>query len=471
MNKKISDKLKYHSVLLLFGIIFLSCASLIFINYSTIRILSANRAYVNGESQYSKAQKDGVRYLTAYLDNKDEKYWGFYLREMDVLKGSKLAVTELSKNPDGELAKIGLRGVRCKEGDIDDMVWLFKNFKNVSFFAEAIDIWLDANTLYDELVVFGNRVREKVISKNLTQDEKKVLLLKLESKSEKFTVLERNFSDALGNGSREMKSILIFANIFFILIIISCVGIYFSVMMKKLLESANEIKLKNDNLILVNKELDSFVYSASHDLRSPLTSLKGLVEIARTETDAEVVKVYFDLMDQSITKQDQFISDIIDHSRNKRKEKTIELVSLHQIIDDVLKQHVTTKKNFKVVKKLEIDEIYSDNLRMKIIFNNLISNVFKYYDPEKPEHILEIKFSRKGAFYKIVVKDNGIGINEAILPRVFEMFFGTNNNLGSGLGLYITKEAVEILNGTINVSSQPNKGTTFTILLPNRHET
>jgi signal transduction histidine kinase len=240
-------------------------------------------------------------------------------------------------------------------------------------------------------------------------------------------------------------------------------------MMKKLLESTIEIKLKNENLTQANKELDRFVYSASHDLRSPLTSLKGLIQIAKEEKDKEQINYYFDLMEQSITRQDQFITDIIDYSRNKRIEKNLKSVNLHLIINEVIQQfgHDEITKNIEIEKKLEIDEIRSDALRLKIIFNNLISNAIKYGDPKKEKKKIEIQVFSENEVYKIVVKDNGMGIEEEVLPRIFEMFFGTNHNIGSGLGLYITMEAVQVLSGTIMASSQINEGTIFTITLPN----
>ncbi len=468
-NEKKANKIKSTNAYFLFGVIFLSCASLIFLNYSTIRILSANRAYVTGETQYSKAQKDAVRYLTTYIYTQNAKYWDFYLREVSVIEGDKLALNSLNSNPDDETVKIGLRAGRNKEEDLDDIIWLFKKFKNVSLFSNAFDIWSKANGLTDALTQVGNEVHKKMVSTTLTEAEKNIVLLKIETISEEFTVIERNFTDAIIQGSWKMKNYLIFANIFFILIIISCVGIYFSTMMKKLLESTKEIKLKNDNLLLANKELDRFVYSTSHDLRSPLTSLKGLVQIAKEEEDLEQIRYYFDLMDQTISKQDQFIIDIIDYSRNKRIERTLETVNLHQLINDVIQQYSynSNAKTIKIEKNLEIDEIHSDALRLKIIFNNLISNAIKYGDSEKEKKKIEIKVFKENDVYKIVVKDNGIGIEEEVLPRIFEMFFGTNHNIGSGLGLYITMEAVQVLSGTITASSQINEGTIFTITLPN----
>ncbi|MES2862554.1 MAG: HAMP domain-containing sensor histidine kinase [Bacteroidota bacterium] len=433
--------------------------------------MSANRAYVSGESQYSKGQKDAVLYLTTYAHNKNIKYWNFYLREMKVIEGDKLALNTLYSNSDDEKVKVGLRAGRNKEEDLDDIIWLFKKFGKVSFFSKAFDIWAEANLLTDELTLVGNEVHKKVISGTLTDVEKNNLLLKIETLSEEFTIVERNFTDAMVQGSWKMKSYLTFANAFFILVIISCVGIYFSMMMKKLVESTQEIELKNDNLLLANKELDRFVYSTSHDLRSPLTSLKGLVQIAKEEDDIEQIKHYFELMDQTISKQDQFIKDIIDYSRNKRVDKNLETVNLHELIDGIIQQYSynDNSKTIKIEKNLEIDEIHCDPLRLKIIFSNLISNAIKYGDPEKEEKKIDIKIFKENDLCKIVIKDNGIGINEENLPRIFEMFFGTNHNIGSGLGLYITMEAVQVLGGTISASSRINEGTIFTITLPNYH--
>ena len=242
-------------------------------------------------------------------------------------------------------------------------------------------------------------------------------------------------------------------------------------MMKKLLIFSNELKVKNENLTIANKELDRFVYSASHDLRSPLTSLKGLVQIAKEEENSEQIRYYFDLMDESIRRQDRFIIDIIDYSRNKRAERVLETVNICQLIDDMIQQYACSdvSKTIKIEKKLELNNIQGDALRLKIILNNLISNAIKYSDPEKSEKKIKIHVFKENDTTKIVVKDNGIGIEEDILPRIFDMFYGTNHNIGSGLGLYITLEAVKVLDGTITASSKINEGTIFTITLPNNY--
>lgn len=173
-------------------------------------------------------------------------------------------------------------------------------------------------------------------------------------------------------------------------------------------------------------------------------------------------------MYKSLVKQDQFISDIIDYSRNKRKDILWERVEISELIEDVLLQHISqySKEEVVIEKDLCIDSLYSDSLRLRIILNNLISNALKYADTEKEQIKLFLRFYASDEDYIIEIEDNGIGIREELLQRIFEMFFVTNTNLGSGLGLYITKQAVENLNGTISVDSVVGQGTLFTITIP-----
>lgn len=465
-------KIKFPSVFALFCIVFFSCASLIFLNYFTIKILSANRAYVHGESHYSKGQKDAVRHLTTYLYTKDTRQWELFLQELKVPQGDGVARRGMLQEGNEAIVKQGLRDGRNDEEDLDDIIWLFRNFKSVSFFAKAILEWEQGDAFIDKLYVVGNEIHQKMISSNLKPIEQEKYLLIIGGLSDKLTVNGKNFSATLGEGSRKIKNYLIIANAFFILLIISSASSYYVVMMRKLLFSKKEIEAKNEHLILANSELDKFVYSASHDLRSPITSVKGLVEIAKEEEDLEQLRSYLDLMNQSLSLQDQFISDIIDYSKNKRNKLVVEQVSLAKIIDEVIAQHSHIKdaETITIKKNLKIDEIHSDHLRLKIILNNLVSNAIKYSDRKKTDRFIEISTSCDQDWHTITVKDNGIGIKEELQKKIFEMFFVTNHNLGSGLGLYIAKEAVNNLKGQIRVESQVNIGTKFTVSIPKYHE-
>lgn len=461
-------KLRCANVFILLLIVFVSCALLICINFFTIKILSANRAYVNGESHYSKGQKDASRHLITYLYTKDSNQWKLYLQELKVPQGDGIARITLLKAGDNEVVRKGLLVGRNHEEDLDDIVWLFENFKEVPFLAKAIHEWEQGDKLIFQLFIIGQQINTKIKKGILTTDNREQFLKDISAISDKLTVNERNFSNTLGEGTRKIKSLLIITNIVFILMIICSVCLYYSIMVKRLIVSKKEIEAKNENLILVNHELDHFVYSASHDLRSPITSLKGLIEITQLEDDPNQIKMYLNLMYQNLAKQDRFISDIIDYSKNKRKEVVMESVSLQGLFDEAISQlmHIENANQITFTKELLVDKIQSDNLRLKIIISNLISNAIKYADSNKQEMQISIKTYFIDGFNKIEVADNGIGINDEYKDNIFQMYFGTNKNKGSGLGLYIVKEAVENIKGNISVSSQSNIGSKFIVTIP-----
>ncbi|KIA97401.1 histidine kinase [Flavobacterium sp. KMS] len=467
-NNKIIENLKLPNVYILLLIVFLSCTLLIFINFFTIKILSANRAYVNGESHYSKGQKDAVRHLITYLYTGDKEQWKLYEEELKVPQGDGIARILLLVNGDIKIIKKGLRDGRNHEKDLDDMIWLFRNFRSVSFLAKAIKEWEQADQLINQIAEIGKEIDKKIKSSSLKPEDQKAFLSLISIISDRLTINERNFSNTLGEGTRTIKDRLIFTNIFFILIIISSVCIYYSIMVKRIIASKREIEVKNENLTLANKELDRFVYSASHDLRSPITSLKGLIEITQMEDDLEQIREYLNLMSQSLIKQDQFINDIIDYSKNKRKDVVLETVSLVSLFEGAIIQHTHIKNADRIMLDIDImaDKVQSDSLRLKIIVNNLLSNAIKYADESKDVMRISIKTYLEGNFYKIEVTDNGIGIKPESKGHIFEMFYVVDSNKGSGLGLYIAQEAIKSLNGTIELESEFTIGSKFTVTIP-----
>lgn len=452
-------------------IVFLSCTLLIFINFFTIKILSATRAYVNGESHYSKAQKDAVRHLIAYTYTQNKKDWELFKEELKVPQGDATARIGLLNHADETIIRNAFLAGRNKEEDLDDLIWMFKNFKNVSFMAKAIKEWEQGDIYITKLAAIGDEIHQKMKTSKLDSLTRQKMLLDIGIISNKLTVNERNFSNTLGAGTNRIKDILIYLNIFFILINISSVAYYYSFLVKRLLASKKEIEIKNENLTIANNELDNFVYSVSHDLRSPITSLKGLVQLINYEEDLDQIKYYLQLMSESLCKQDQLISNIIDYSKNKRIQIHVESVSLSKLIEDAINQYNYYPNAGKiiVVKNISVDEVQSDSLRLKIVLNNLISNAIKYADEGKKEMRISIRAFNSGVFHKIEIADNGIGIEDEFKDHIFNMFFVINSNKGSGLGLYIVKETLDKLNGNITVYSESKIGSKFIITIPNLH--
>ena len=466
-------KIKQRNIFIPVLIIIIACSSLIIINYITLKILSANRAYINGESQYSKAQKEASRHLVTYIFNKDVKDWNLFKRELAVPQGDAAARIALTNNGSLETIKAGFKAGRNNPKDFDDLIWLFKKFKSVEFFATAINEWKNADLLINQLSNLGVELNQKIETNTLTEADKSIILEKINQLSKKLSVSEHKFSASLGSGSRMVKQYLFLLNVFFTIIIIGSVSIYYLLLLNRFKSSKLKTDEVNASLMIANRELDKFVYSASHDLRSPISSLKGLINIIKDEDDLPQIKSYLDLMTEILEKQDPFIKDIIDYSRNKKAQISIETVSIESIVDEAIFQNkfLQESKRIAVFKSIDINFIVSDALKLKIIINNLYTNGIKYYDETKIKPSIAINAYDEKHEHIIVIEDNGIGIKKEFLAKIFDMFFVTNNdNKGSGLGLYLVKEAVDYLKGTIKVKSEFNVGTQFIITLPKKYE-
>jgi signal transduction histidine kinase len=236
-------------------------------------------------------------------------------------------------------------------------------------------------------------------------------------------------------------------------------------------EKQTEIELQNECLTKANAELDQFVYSASHDLRSPLTSIMGLVTIAkRSENPREIVRC-LDMIDSRVHRLDDLIKDIVSFSRNSRTDINKQAVNLCHTVSEILEDYnIEEFKNsidFQVHVPLDAS-IDTDPARLKIILSNLISNSIKHHDKRNPNPFVSIHFNTSNnGLNAITVADNGPGIALEYQGRIFDMFYRANDRAeGSGLGLYIVKETISKLSGSIQLESTPGKGAAFTVTLP-----
>jgi len=234
-------------------------------------------------------------------------------------------------------------------------------------------------------------------------------------------------------------------------------------------KAEDKLKITNQQLRKANVELDNFVYKVSHDLRAPIASVLGLVNLAKRENKFDTLKQYFDMVGKSAVQQDLFIKDILDISRNSRLMVDKKKIDWQKLIDDTFDQLKYSVKDKSIDRKVSISgssSFYSDQRRIKVIFNNLISNAIRYSNGKDPRIEIDVIINKTKA--DIVIADNGVGIDKKHQKKVFEMFYrATDINAGSGLGLYIVKESVDKLNGDIDMISDLGKGTKFLISLPN----
>nr|WKN38352.1 PAS domain S-box protein [Tunicatimonas sp. TK19036] len=231
-----------------------------------------------------------------------------------------------------------------------------------------------------------------------------------------------------------------------------------------------QLRENNEELRKTNAELDQFVYSTSHNLRAPLASVLGLISVLEGTTDSEERTQYLQLIESSIHRLDETIHEIIDYSRNARIEIKREPVKFREIIADILDGLYFLRSSIDIDVRLDIAEdigFVSDPNRLRTIFNNLLSNAIKYFNPHVAQPFVAITITPKNRGVEIVVQDNGVGINKAAQDKIFDMFYRASHHAsGSGLGLYIVKESVQKLDGTISLVSEPGQGATFRLHLP-----
>jgi signal transduction histidine kinase len=236
---------------------------------------------------------------------------------------------------------------------------------------------------------------------------------------------------------------------------------------------SNLLENRNTELQKLNEELDRFIYSSAHDLKSPLASMAGLVHLAKREMNVPEHGHYFERMQTSIEKMEGFIRDITDYAKNKRQKIKAERINLHAVFQDIFQSFQFIPLADKIQKNITISsgEFYTDRTRLEIILKNLISNAIRYADLEKENSFITLEVNHHSAYTIIKVTDNGIGIGEEHLYKIFDMFYRASHHAkGSGIGLFLVRESVKMLRGTIAVESELGKGSTFVLTLPTLHQ-
>jgi signal transduction histidine kinase len=239
-------------------------------------------------------------------------------------------------------------------------------------------------------------------------------------------------------------------------------GVYVDITDRKKVEE--ELKIRNT-------ELDNFVYKVSHDLRAPLSSILGLVNLARLPGNDDNPMDYIDIIGRKVEDLDHFISDVLSHSKNLKMDISHTNVDFNTIISRTFTDlsYLDGASEMMVYRRVDEGDFYTDPWRISEIFRNLVSNAIKYRQLENARPEIRIEVNASDLCTEIIFSDNGIGIEKENIAKIFEMFYrATEQSDGSGIGLYIVKNAVEKLGGTISVHSESGIGTTFTIILPNR---
>ncbi len=226
------------------------------------------------------------------------------------------------------------------------------------------------------------------------------------------------------------------------------------------------------DLVETIQDLETFIYKTSHDIRSPISTTLGLLNVARHDLKEipEALK-YVDMIRQQTELLDQIVFSLVETTKIRQGQKNLQIFNFEEVLKKVIfsfSDHVHFNR-VTITQQIEgSSELYSDKTLLAIILQNLIHNSVKYRDERKQPCLINISLKTEGDKIRLSVEDNGLGIEETAQNDVFKMFFrGTNVSGGNGLGLYTVKHCVKKLGGQIVLKSQPGLGTIFTLELPN----
>ncbi len=231
----------------------------------------------------------------------------------------------------------------------------------------------------------------------------------------------------------------------------------------------DKLNKKIAELQKTNDELNRFVYSTSHDLRSPLASVMGILNLAEMEQSVQDPNGYLGMIETCVNKMDTFIQKIIEYYKSIRVDAEYTNVDFSVMLDESIKMVKMQRSDIEYILNIEQPvNFINDAFRISVVMDNLISNAVKYQKPGEKNPRVEITVVTTAEKVSIKIEDNGIGIIDQHLNNIFTMFFRSNNTVnGAGIGLYIVKEALTRIGGDISVHSTFGGGTAFYLDIPN----
>ncbi|MCB0738241.1 MAG: HAMP domain-containing histidine kinase [Bacteroidetes bacterium] len=235
-------------------------------------------------------------------------------------------------------------------------------------------------------------------------------------------------------------------------------------------QATKKFEDKSAELEKTNENLDNLVYSISHDIRSPLANIIGIADLGTRDATDDLVKSYFEKLDHNTEKLQHFTRMVTHFFMVDKAELKPVSIHLKHLVTSLFQDNYNDLLVATDSIRIDIPDnlvLNSDKTRLTLILMNLFSNSIKYKASERP---LELKVAARNenSLIKLTIEDKGQGIDQDLMPRIFEMFTASDlSNAGSGLGLYIVSQCSKTLKGKINVVSEKNRFTRFEIDLPN----
>lgn len=230
-----------------------------------------------------------------------------------------------------------------------------------------------------------------------------------------------------------------------------------------------DLQEKNQELLRVNNDLDNFIYTASHDLKAPISNLEGLLSAFQDSSELdESQQQLMDMMSTSIERFKTTLLDLTEISKAQRLEDDSEIVSFRALVDEICLdiRELIEGHSPQIETHFLVKEIHFSRKNLRSILYNLLSNALKYSSPNRPP-IVSISTEESEGFVLLTVTDNGLGLSEENQNRIFGMFQRVHHHIeGTGIGLYMIKKMIENVGGHITLTSKEGEGSSFKMYLP-----
>ncbi|MES2288027.1 MAG: PAS domain-containing sensor histidine kinase [Bacteroidota bacterium] len=225
------------------------------------------------------------------------------------------------------------------------------------------------------------------------------------------------------------------------------------------------------DLVVPTYELEDFIYRISHDMRNPITSILGWLNLVDTKAkDMDEAKYFCKTIKHEADRLDNIVRILVEATNIRTYEMAIHLINFNEIINEVIRsfEFASGFKEIKFETDISIDQnFYSDKLLITRLLKNLIDNSIKYRKENANDAFIKISIVDENNEVKITVADNGIGISDNLQKDIFKLFYrASEKSTGIGLGLYTVNKITKKLEGQIKFSSKEKEGTSFTIYLP-----
>ncbi len=256
------------------------------------------------------------------------------------------------------------------------------------------------------------------------------------------------------------------SNLFYIFTIIITLYFVTNIIISIFAKGEKIVELHNDlQNIEKEKDLRRSLFKVTHEIKNPIAVCKGYLDMIDIN-DKKKVRKYIPIIKDEITRTLILMDDFLDYTKIKIEKEEMDLVMLLEDLEDYL-EDLFKKNGIKSEFNLPDEDIYieADYNRLKQVFINLLKNAVEAKDSSKKENKIKISLESDNEFMKIIIEDNGVGMDKDTLNNVSEMFFTTKKK-GSGLGVSLSKEIIEQHKGTIVYNSVKGEGTRVIVTLP-----